>query len=318
LAMKALEAVNEKVSQVIVGYSEIVEDMLTALVAGGHVIIEGVPGIAKTTLAKTFARVTGLKFCRVQFTQDLLPADITGHYYFNYETNQFEFREGPIFTNVLLADEINRAPTKTQSALLEAMEEGQVTVEGSTFPLPRPFFVIATINPIEHEGVYTLPEAQLDRFMFKLKMGYLPREVELAMLKLKNQKYRFYEVDPLEEGFLKSLREAFLKVYADEEILRYIGDLVRATRERDEVLYGASPRAAEQILYASKARAAVQGRDFVLPDDVKDVAVKALRHRLILSVEAEMSGVTPERVIEDVLRSIPPVTGGSQKQAGRK
>ena len=268
VATSAVDAVRSQVGRVIIGYQSIVEDLLTALVAGGHVLIEGVPGIAKTTLAKTFAMVTGLTFRRVQFTQDLLPADITGHFYFNYQSNTFEFREGPIFANVLLADEINRAPTKTQSALLEAMEEGQVTVEGNTFQLPKPFFVIATINPIEHEGVYTLPEAQLDRFMFKLKMDYLPPEDEIRMLKLKNEKYKEISVEPVGDGFFQRLREDFLKVHADDEILRYIGEVIQATRGREEILYGASPRAAEQILYAAKARAVIYGRDFVIPDDV--------------------------------------------------
>lgn len=301
-------SVKEGTAKVIIGYEDIVEDFLICLASGGHILLEGVPGVAKTTLAKTIALHVGLNFKRIQFTQDLLPADITGHYYFNQKKQEFEFRTGPVFSNVVLADEINRAPSKTQSALLEAMEENQVTVEGSTFKLKEPFLVIATINPVELEGVYTLPEAQLDRFMIKGKMDYLPKEQELKLLELKNREWKSLDVKPLGEDIFRVLRTEIEKCRADPSILRYIRDIITETRTDDKVVLGASPRAGEQLLYASKASAIISGRDYVIPDDVKKVSMKMIPHRLSLSLDTELEGITPERVLQGILERVKVVT----------
>jgi MoxR-like ATPase len=286
---------------VIIGYTDIIEDLLICMAAGGHILLEGVPGVAKTTLAKTFCELTGLDFKRVQFTQDLLPADITGHYFFNQKVQEFEFRPGPIFANVILADEINRAPSKTQSALLEAMEEKQVTVEGNTFKLREPFLVIATINPVELEGVYTLPEAQLDRFMVKGKMDYLSPDQELNLLEMKNGKWKDARVEPLKENMYEVLSREIRSCRADASILRYVRDIVHGTRNDPQVVLGASPRAGELILYASKASAILNGRDYVVPDDVKKVCRKMLPHRLSLTMDSELEGTTAHNVLEKVL-----------------
>jgi MoxR-like ATPase len=295
------ERAKAETAKVIVGYEDIVEDFLICLSAGGHILLEGVPGIAKTTLAKTISEVVGLSFKRIQFTQDLLPSDITGHYFYNQKQQEFQFRKGPIFANVILADEINRAPTKTQSALLEAMEEKQVTVEGTTFKLEEPFLVIATINPVEHEGVYTLPEAQLDRFMIKGLMNYLPSREELRFLALKNKNWREKNHVPLTEDIFPIMVQEIEKCRADVSILTYIRDIIQATRTDDQIILGGSPRAGEQVLYASKAAATIAGRDYVIPDDVKDVVRKMLPHRITLSLDSELEGVSPENVIERVL-----------------
>ncbi len=302
---KYSDTVLKEVSKVIVGYEDIMRDFLICLSSGGHILLEGVPGIAKTTLAKTFTTVSSLEYNRVQFTQDLLPSDVTGHYYFNQKEGQFDLRKGPIFSNLILADEINRAPPKTQSALLESMEEVQVTIEGNTFKLPRHFMVIATINPIEAEGVYPLPEAQLDRFMFKTKMGYLPEDKELKMLK---RKVRQEAVPPEPHAMgltmIDAMKDLFPKVKVDDRIIQYVRDIIITTRGHDDIVLGASPRAGEQMIYAAQGSALIQGRNFVLPDDVKRVAYKVLNHRLMLSVEAEMDGKEVEGIITDVLGSV--------------
>jgi MoxR-like ATPase len=295
------ERAKAETSKVIVGYEDIVEDFLICLSAGGHILLEGVPGIAKTTLAKTISEVVGLSFKRIQFTQDLLPSDITGHYFYNQKQQEFQFRKGPIFANVILADEINRAPTKTQSALLEAMEEKQVTVEGTTFKLEEPFLVIATINPVEHEGVYTLPEAQLDRFMIKGLMDYLPSKEELRFLALKNKNWRTRKHVPLTEKIYPIMVQEIEECRADVSILTYIRDIIQATRTDDQIILGGSPRAGEQVLYASKAAATISGRNYVIPDDVKGVVRKMLPHRITLSLDSELEGISPENVIGRVL-----------------
>jgi len=306
--MKAVElyrAVKDEVHRSVIGYDEILEDFLICLSAGGHILIEGVPGVAKTTLAKTMAQTIGLSFKRIQFTQDLLPADVTGHYFFNQKAQEFEFRKGPIHSNIVLADEINRAPSKTQSALLEAMEERQVTVEGNTFRLESPFMVIATINPIEHEGVYALPEAQLDRFMIKSRMDYLPQDQELMLLSHKNKAWKDpgaqRQVQDLFPQLLKEIREC----NAEDPVLAYIRDIVVETRKDETILVGASPRAGELLLYASKAKAILSGRNYVVPDDVKSMARKVLPHRMILNLESELEGTSTYMIVERILNRVP-------------
>jgi MoxR-like ATPase len=298
------ERVKAETAKVIIGYEDIVEDFLICLSSGGHILLEGVPGIAKTTLAKTISEVVGLSFNRIQFTQDLLPTDITGHYFYNHKEQEFQFRHGPIFSNVILADEINRAPTKTQSALLEAMEEKQVTVEGTTFKLEEPFLVIATINPVEHEGVYTLPEAQLDRFMIKGLMDYLPPNDELRLLQLKNRQWRATGHKSLTENIFPIMVEEIKKCRADITILTYIRDIIQETRKDDQIILGGSPRAGEQMLYASKAAAIIAGRDYVIPDDVKKVARRMLPHRITLSLDSELEGVSTITVLENILDKV--------------
>ncbi len=292
-----------EVGNVIVGYEEVVDDFLACLIAKGHMLIEGVPGIAKTTLAKTFSRITGLAYNRIQFTPDLLPADILGHYYFNQKENTFDLRKGPLFSELVLADEINRASPKTQSALLEAMEERQITIEGNTFKLPETYMIIATLNPIETEGVYHLPEAQLDRFMYKVKMDYIPEDEELQMLYRKSHTWNV-TTKAVEDGFIDSLAAGYKKVYVDKSILKYIRDIIIETRNRNELVLGASPRAGEHMLYAAKAYSLIHGSDYVIPDHVKAVAPKILNHRLLLSIDSELEGVTAEKVIDEALDKV--------------
>lgn len=315
-SQKIFDEVKEEVAKNIIGYQDIVEDFLVCLSAGGHILLEGVPGVSKTTLAKTISLSTGLSFSRIQFTQDLLPADITGHYYFNQKVQEFEFRRGPIFANVVLADEINRAPSKTQSALLEAMEEGQVTVEGNTFRLVEPFLVIATINPVELEGVYTLPEAQLDRFMIKGEMDYLEKGQELHMLSLKNSKWKKQTVEVVGKDIYQTLRKETESCHADITILQYIRDIILATRNNEMVVLGASPRAGEQMLYASKAHATLSGRNYVIPDDVKYAARKLLPHRLSLSLDSELEGLSPRQIVEKILEGVEVVKGKENRAGG--
>jgi MoxR-like ATPase len=301
---KTCDAIRNEVSKVIVGYHDIVDDFLVCLISRGHMIMLGVPGIAKTTLAKTFSTVTGLSWNRIQFTQDLLPSDVTGHYFFDQSKNKFVLRKGPVFSEIVLSDEINRAPPKTQSALIEAMQENQVTIEGNTFELPDPFLVIATKNPIETEGVYPLPEAQLDRFLFRINMDYLASEDELEMLKRKNDNNVDNELLPVKRDSIKMLIDAHHNVYVDESIMRYILNILIKTRNSQHLVIGASPRAGEHLLYAAKAYALIKGKDYVIPDFVKKVAPKVLAHRIILSAEAELEGLSSYKIINDVIDSV--------------
>ena len=303
IVKKTCDAIRKEVGKVVVGYQDVVDDFLVCLVTRGHMIMLGVPGIAKTTLAKTFSTVTGLSWNRIQFTQDLLPSDITGHYYFDQSKNKFDLRKGPIFGEIVLADEINRAPPKTQSALIEAMQEKQVTIEGTTLKLPNPFLVIATKNPIETEGVYPLPEAQLDRFLYRIDMDYLKPDEELEMLRRKNENSNGGTVVPVEKKAIKKLIDAHHKVYVDESIMMYILNILDETRNSPQLVIGASPRAGEHLLYAAKAYALIHGRDYVVPDHVKKVASKVLAHRVILSAEAELEGLSPQKIISDILNS---------------
>jgi MoxR-like ATPase len=297
----------EEVSKAIVGKSEKIEAALIALLSDGHVLIEDYPGLAKTLLAKSFAAATGLTFKRVQFTSDLLPADITGSYILNRNSSKFELRKGPIFTNILLADEINRAPPRTQSALLEAMQEKQVTIEGETIALERPFWVIATQNPIEYEGTYPLPEAQMDRFIMRLDIGYPTREDEVAILSRRHARAKDeVDVSPVvDPAALLRMQQEVEKVHVDTALSEYMVEIVEATRKHRDVELGASPRGSLALLKLSKARTWLRQRDFVLPDDVKAVAVYALSHRLMLKPERWMSGVKARDVILKVLEEVP-------------
>ena len=298
--------VSGSVSTVIVGNESSVELCVIALLCGGHVLIEDVPGVGKTMLAKALARATGCEFERLQFTPDLLPSDVTGVSVFNPRTTEFEFRRGPIFAQVLLADEINRATPKTQSALLEAMEERQVTVDGQTHALPSPFIVLATQNPIELGGTYPLPEAQVDRFLLKVALGYLPLHGEVSMLD------RFQHASPLESleastnaAEISACREELRSVYCDPMLKEYCVTIVQATREHTDVALGASPRGSLGLLHAAQARAAARDRDYVSPDDIKELAAPVLAHRVILRANAELRGVTTAQVLNEVLASVP-------------
>jgi len=301
-----LEKIFTEIEKAVIGKRNVVEKLLVALLSGGHVLIEDYPGLAKTLLASTFARVLDLEFRRIQFTPDLLPADITGSHVFDMHGSTFKFRRGPIFTNILLADEINRAPPKTQSALLEAMQERQVTVDGVTFQLETPFMVIATLNPIEYEGTYPLPEAQLDRFLLKIRMGYPTYEEEVLILKkrVERKKDQADVEKVLSKSDLLELVKKVEDVYVDDTIFTYIVNICRATRELKEVEVGVSPRGTESLLKASRALAFIRGRDYVLPDDVKEIAPSVLAHRLVMKSESLVRGLTPEILIDRVLQRV--------------
>ncbi len=303
-AQKVVRDLISEVGRAIVGYEDVISDFLVALSAGGHIILEGVPGIAKTTLSKSLAKAMAIDYKRIQFTQDLLPTDITGHYFFNQESRKFELRKGPVFAELLLADEINRAPPKTQSALLESMQEKSVTIEGTTFALPEVFMVLANLNPIETEGVYPLPEAQVDRFMLKVKMDYPDEEDETIILSLKNAFDETPRPIVTREDILQMKKLAF-EVHSHRSILIYIRDITRATRQREQLEYGLSPRGGIHLLTTSKARAMISGRSYVIPDDVKAMAHKVIDHRLMLSPEAELEGLTGSSVTESILSEVP-------------
>lgn len=303
-AQKLVRDVVSEVGRAIVGYEDAIADFVIALASGGHIILEGVPGIAKTTLSKSLAKAMAIEYRRIQFTQDLLPTDITGHYFFNQETRKFELRKGPVFAELLLADEINRAPPKTQSALLEAMQEKKVTIEGTTFDLPEVFMVLANLNPIETEGVYPLPEAQIDRFMMKVRMDYPDEEEETIILSLKNAFDEIPQAVVTREDIMELKKLAF-EVHSHRSILVYIRDITRATRQREQLEYGLSPRGGVHLLAVAKAHALISGRSYVIPDDVKAMAHKVIDHRLMLSPEAELEGLTASSVTESVLSEVP-------------
>ena len=306
---QALAAVRAEVAKAVVGQDQLVTGLLIALVADGHVLLEGVPGVAKTLLARTVAATLSLSAKRVQFTPDLMPGDVTGSLVYDARTAEFEFREGPVFTNILLADEINRTPPKTQAALLEAMEERQVSVEGRPRLLPTPFLVAATQNPVEYEGTYPLPEAQVDRFLLKLFVSAPDRNAEIELLIRHAAGFNprdlsaIRPVAGLQE--LAAARKAAAQVRVSPEVTGYIVDLCRATRQAPSLRLGVSPRGATALLAASRAWAWLAGRDYVIPDDVKALARPALRHRIQLRPEAELEGVTPEGVLDGLLSSVP-------------
>ena len=294
-------------SKAVVGKQEAVDLLLLSIVSGGHVLIEDYPGLAKTLMAKSLASALGIGFKRIQFTPDLLPADVTGSYMVNPKTSKFELREGPIFTNLLLADEINRAPPRTQSALLEAMQEKQVTIEGETLRMDEPFVVMATQNPIEYEGTYPLPEAQLDRFLMKLKIGYPGPAEEKEILRKRVEAMK----DDVDVGAVATLKDVLAmrgeieRVHLEDAVMEYMVNIVRATREHKDIDVGASPRGTLALMKLSRGKAFLEGRDFVVPDDVKAIATPALAHRLVLKAEGWMKGKKPESVISEVLGSVP-------------
>ena len=297
------EAIKREVGRVFMGSQDTIEALLVSLFARGHILLEGVPGVAKTTLVRAFAETLQVAYRRIQFTPDLLPSDITGVYLPNLQTQEFKLRKGPIFANVVLGDEINRAPAKTQSALLEAMQERQVTIEGTTHKLPAPFLVLATQNPLEQEGVYALPEAQLDRFLLKIVIGYPDFEQERRVLMTHQRDVE--PVTPLLTPIeIERMRELVDQIHVNEELVDYIIKLARFTREHGQVELGASPRAALSLLKASKARAALQGRDYVLPDDVAALARGVLAHRVILYPDAELGGVRPNDIVRQALHKV--------------
>jgi len=308
--LEAVQAVRSEVSKVVMGQDGVVSGLIAALLVRGHVLLEGVPGVAKTLVVKTLGEALDLDVKRVQFTPDLMPSDILGQLVLD-PTGDFKFRQGPVFTNVLIADEINRTPPKTQAALLESMEERQVSGDGITRQLPVPFIVIATQNPIEYEGTYPLPEAQLDRFLFKLEVGYPSAEHELELVGRHDDGFDPHDIRGAgvtavaTKADLEAGRREIVDLRVEEPVRRYIVDLARATRDHPAVLLGVSPRGAAAHLHAAKAWAWLSGRDFVTPDEVKTVAGPALRHRLLIRPELELDGVTANTVLESVLSSTP-------------
>jgi MoxR-like ATPase len=307
------KAVISEVEKAIVGKRKVLEIIMASVLAGGHVLLEDYPGLGKTLIAKSFATVLGLDFKRLQFTPDLLPGDITGGYVYNRAENRFDLRQGPIFANIILADEINRASPKTQSALLEAMQEGQVTLEGETLKLPDPFLVLATQNPIEYEGTFPLPEAQLDRFMLKLTVGYPDLQEETEILRRRHQ--RQHEDVTLKKVTnakkILEMRKVVETIHVDDDLETYIATIIQETRHDRHVAVGASPRGSLAFLKMARAHAAIEGRDYILPDDIKRFSIPVLSHRLILQPEYWLTRQVSDRVITDILAKIPvPVLSG--------
>jgi MoxR-like ATPase len=306
---EALAAVRAEIAKAVVGQDQVVTGLLIALVARGHVLLEGVPGVAKTLLARSLASALSVEAKRLQFTPDLMPGDVTGSLVYDARTAEFEFREGPVFTNIFLADEVNRTPPKTQAALLEAMEEHQVSVEGRPRPLPDPFLVAATQNPVEYEGTYPLPEAQLDRFLLKLLVTVPERDGEIDLLTRHAAGFDPRDLSGIRPvagpGDIHAARKAASATKVSPEITGYIVDLCRATRQSPSLRLGVSPRGATALLATSRAWAWLAGRDYVIPDDVKALAKPTLRHRIQLRPEAELEGVTPEGVLDGILASVP-------------
>jgi MoxR-like ATPase len=303
---EAVSRIKAEVGQIVIGQQLTIEYILAALLADGHILLEGVPGVAKTLMAKVMAKTVDVDFGRIQFTPDLMPSDVLGTSVYNSKSIEFEFKKGPVFSNIVLVDEVNRAPAKTQSALFEVMEERQITMDGTTYPMSEPFLIIATQNPVEHEGTYRLPEAQLDRFLFKLTVGYPTPAEESEILKGHNERRRLQDaVDKISPAIsssrLAALRETVQQVHVEEKLLEYIVNIVGTTRSHPALFLGASPRASVALLNGCKALAALRGRDFITPDDVQELAYPVLRHRIILTPEREMEGSTPDDLIRLIL-----------------
>jgi MoxR-like ATPase len=300
--------VKEEISAIIIGQQQFIDLLLVALLADGHVLIEGVPGVAKTLTAKLLSKTIDARFKRIQFTPDLMPGDIIGTTVFNSKSGSFEFKQGPLFAHIVLTDEINRSPAKTQSALFEAMEERQITVDGTTYPLEEPFMVLATQNPIEQEGTYRLPEAQLDRFLFKINVDYPSMENESAMLLNYHNNKNQVDIEKvkkvLDRAQILKLKALVGQVIVENHLVNYIVQVVHATRKNPSLYLGASPRASIAILKAAKAHACIENRDFVTPDDIKFVALPVLRHRVLLTPEKEMEGVSVDTVIQQIIDKI--------------
>ena len=300
--------IKREISRVVVGQHEAIDLLLTAILADGHVLIEGVPGVAKTLLARLMSRLIDARFSRIQFTPDLMPSDVLGTTVFNMKSSEFEFHKGPVFSDLVLVDEINRSPAKTQAALFEVMEERQVTIDGSTHRMGSIYTIIATQNPVEQEGTYRLPEAQLDRFLFKIRMGYPSVDEEVDILKRHQDNVKLTKLEEIKPVLsideLLKMREKLQSVYVEESLLRYIATIIQQTRTSKAVYLGASPRAAVAMLNASKASALLNGRDFVTPEDIKFVTPSILQHRLILTAEAEMEGYTALKVAQKLIDKV--------------
>ncbi|WP_299180549.1 MoxR family ATPase [uncultured Chryseobacterium sp.] len=304
----SLEKVKSEIAKVIVGQESMVEHLLAALLSNGHVLIEGVPGVAKTITAKLLAKTIDVGFSRIQFTPDLMPSDILGTSVFNVKNSEFEFKKGPIFSNFILIDEINRSPAKTQAALFEVMEERQITMDGIRYQMEEPFLVVATQNPIEHEGTYRLPEAQLDRFLFKINVNYPDLQQEIAIIKNQHESKTEDKTEAVNRVItaqqLKNYQHLVKEIIVEAHLMEYIAKIIVNTRENQFLYLGASPRASLALLTASKAFAALRGRDFVTPEDIKEASYAVLRHRVIVSPEREMEGLTADEIIRQILEGI--------------
>ncbi|WP_294286265.1 MoxR family ATPase [uncultured Chryseobacterium sp.] len=304
----SLEKVKSEIAKVIVGQESMIEHLLAALLSNGHVLIEGVPGVAKTITAKLLAKTIDVGFSRIQFTPDLMPSDILGTSVFSVKNSEFEFKKGPVFSNFILIDEINRSPAKTQAALFEVMEERQITMDGTRYIMEEPFLVVATQNPIEHEGTYRLPEAQLDRFLFKINVGYPNLEQEIAIIRNQHESKQEDKTELVRKVItaqqLKNYQHLVKEIIVETQLMEYIAKIIINTRENQFLYLGASPRASLALLTASKAFAALRGRDFVTPEDIKEASYAVLRHRVIVSPEREMEGLTADEIIRQILEGI--------------
>ena len=304
----SMHNIRSEISKVIVGQRQVLDLLMIGLLCDGHILVEGVPGVAKTLTAKLMAKVVDVDFSRIQFTPDLMPSDVTGTSVFNPREGEFNFRPGPVFSNIILIDEINRAPAKTQAALFEVMEERQVTIDGTSHPMRFPFLILATQNPIEQEGTYRLPEAQLDRFIFKIDVQYPSLQEEIDILKSqqgRTQTELVAEVNKvLSPQELIHYRNIIQSIVVEQKLIAYIAKIVNETRNNPALYLGASPRASLAIMRSAKANAAIKGRDFVIPDDIKEMAAPVLRHRIMLTPEKEMEGITPDELIENILKDV--------------
>ncbi len=300
--------IKDEIGKVIIGQHQMIDLFITAILSDGHVLVEGVPGIAKTLAAKLVAKTLSVDFSRIQFTPDLMPSDILGTSVFNPSTVTFEFKKGPVFSNIVLIDEINRSPAKTQSALFEVMEERQITIDGNTYMMKKPFLVFATQNPLEHEGTYRLPEAQLDRFIFKIDVGYPSLEDEMKILQSNNERKGRKEIDEVSPIMsleqLLNYQELVKQILIEDNLKMFIAQIVSKTRNNVSLYLSASPRASINIMNASKSFAAMKGRDFVTPDDIREIVPHVLKHRIILTPEKEMEGRTPQDIIEEIIKSV--------------